>query len=133
MPSLTVVPSVHAFGAAVASLEKAARWQDALMVLGMMPKRTLVACSAAVLACKRGLQWDAALATVASMLEGGELPDLSPDRLTWNMLLSACAEAGGGGWRWAMRLLGEMWYYRAVPNEVSYNVYDVLMQDQVTV
>jgi len=73
----------------------------------------VVACSAAVSACERGLQWQRALQVLASLPDAG----ISPNTITMNAAVSACERVSQ--WPPAFQLLRRMWRRGPRPDVVT--------------
>eukprot|EP00929_Paragymnodinium_shiwhaense_P001432 TRINITY_DN101671_c0_g1_i1.p1 TRINITY_DN101671_c0_g1~~TRINITY_DN101671_c0_g1_i1.p1 ORF type:complete len:695 (-),score=177.50 TRINITY_DN101671_c0_g1_i1:176-2260(-) len=82
-----------AFGAAIASCEKASQWEAALRLLASMGgervERQLVSCNAAASACEKAAQWEAASEVLELMAAG----DVVPDVISWSAMGTACQKA----------------------------------------
>ncbi|CAJ1417023.1 unnamed protein product [Effrenium voratum] len=107
------IEGVQVYNSAISSLEKAARWAEALSLFGSLVCPDLVSHNAVISACASGRRWQSALLVL------GHLDDqrLSPDVITFNAAIAACAQH----WRAVGALLHAMFSWSLTPTVMTFN------------
>lgn len=107
------IEGVQVYNSAISSLEKAARWAEALSLFGGLVCPDLVSHNAVISACASGRRWQSALLVL------GHLDDqhLSPDVITFNAAIAACAQH----WRAVGALLHAMFSGSLTPTVMTFN------------
>eukprot|EP00434_Breviolum_minutum_P009552 symbB.v1.2.008410.t1/scaffold528.1/size191705/1 len=92
MRQVLITPNVITCNAIIASCGKALQWQQSLHVLyetSIPSGANLISYNSAMTSCAKGFRWPLTLHLMASMSEGGLVPDL----FTYNSSITSCEKA----------------------------------------
>ncbi|CAE7216238.1 unnamed protein product, partial [Symbiodinium sp. CCMP2456] len=119
MDHAQIIPDRVNYSAAMSACEKGSRWQLALSIFELLPRRSLgmdvTSVNTTLSSCMKGWQWKMSLELLSYMPKA----KLLPDTISYSLSISACGKEAK--WQHSLQLLESMPEKEVIPDVICYS------------